>query len=214
MIPERARRILDFIGEKEAPRGYGDVYAPNRKMLGRDLETMTVDEVLHWQEWLRARGARSTAAGRYQIIYKTLRGLKPKLGLTGAETFDRAMQDRMGFSLMLGRGWDRFARGEMSVEGFAKALAQEWASMPVLTECRGASRTVLRGESYYADDGLNAALVDADRFEALLREPDRAWEGETVGRETESYRKLPATTEPAREGFIALLKRIFGGLWK
>ena len=170
MIPDRARRILDFIGEIEAPRGYGDVYAPNRKLLARDLESMTIDEVIRWQRWVtQEKGSRSSAAGRYQFLRKTLEGLKRQLGLAGSERLDANMQDRLAFELMVGRGWSRFVNGSLGVEDFALSLAKEWASLPVLDTAKGQQRVVHRGESYYASDGLNKALTKADDFERLLR---------------------------------------------
>ena len=41
-------------------------------------------------------------------------------------------------------------------------LAKEWASFPVPSRMRGAHRTVERGQSYYAGDGLNKALIGPD----------------------------------------------------
>ena len=52
---------------------------------------------------------------------------------------------------------------------FGKRLAQEWASFPVLAGTKGAKRTVARGQSYYAGDGLNKSLVTPEKVEAILR---------------------------------------------
>lgn len=52
---------------------------------------------------------------------------------------------------------------------FAKGLAQEWASFPVLVDCRGAHRDIKRGQSFYAGDGLNKALVKPEKVEAVLQ---------------------------------------------
>ena len=35
----------------------------------------------------------------------------------------------------------------------------EWASFPVLADTKGATRSIKAGQSYYAGDGLNKALV-------------------------------------------------------
>ncbi len=45
----------------------------------------------------------------------------------------------------------------------------EWASLPVLTATKGAHRQVVRGQSYYAGDGLNKSLVKPERVEDVLR---------------------------------------------
>ena len=42
-------------------------------------------------------------------------------------------------------------------------LAKEWASFPVPSRMRGAHRTVERGQSYYAGDGVNKALISPDK---------------------------------------------------
>lgn len=44
----------------------------------------------------------------------------------------------------------------------------EWASFPVLTDARGKHRDVARGQSFYAGDGVNKALVSPERVEAVL----------------------------------------------
>lgn len=58
--------------------------------------------------------------------------------------------------------------GKISRTEFGKRLAMEWASFPVLTVCKGAHRQLNRGQSYYAGDGLNKALVAPEKIEALL----------------------------------------------
>jgi uncharacterized protein (TIGR02594 family) len=60
---------------------------------------------------------RSSALGRYQIVQKTLQGLKTKLELSQTVVFDQKLQDRLGVALILGRG--------RNVAG----LRQEWASL-------------------------------------------------------------------------------------
>jgi hypothetical protein len=69
-----------------------------------------------------------------------------------------------------GRGYDKFVNRQISVTQFGKALAQEWASFPVLANCQGAHRAVTRGQSYYVGDGMNKALVSPQEVERCLRE--------------------------------------------
>ncbi|MBL8593621.1 MAG: hypothetical protein JNK01_13125, partial [Devosia sp.] len=68
------------------------------------------------------------------------------------------------------RGWNQFAARTLSLRDFGNRLAREWASVPVLSRQQGAHRTVERGESYYAGDGLNASLARASEAEAVLAE--------------------------------------------
>ena len=99
----------------------------------------------------------------------TLRDLKEQLRLRGAtQKLDPNLQDRLGYHLLKRRGYEAFADGRLSTEAFALALAQEWASMPVLRACKGAHRTVNRGQSYYAGDGQNRALISPEKFESAL----------------------------------------------
>jgi len=56
------------------------------------------------------------------------------------------------------------------VKDFALNLAKEWASFPVLAETFGQKRKVTRGQSYYAGDGVNKALVPPGDVEAVLAE--------------------------------------------
>ena len=206
-IPARARAIMDFVAAREAPRGYVDYYRGVSFPPPRPLTEMTIDEVLDWQAAANPPGPGTAAAGRYQIIEQTLRGLKRQMDLTGDERFDPAMQDRMAFELMLGRGWDRFARGTLGARDFALSLAKEWASLPVLDTARGAHRLVHRGQSYYAGDGVNKALADADSFEALLA-------GTTTEqpKETTMAEKIETPPQTAHKAGAAGIAGVAGGI--
>ncbi|ETR75074.1 membrane protein [Afipia sp. P52-10] len=172
-IPPFAAHLLDFIGGIEAPKGYETVYGNNQAKLAKPLTQMTIAEVMKAQPtWTKRFG--SSAAGRYQFMLATLRGLVKELGLDTGAKFDAAMQDRLGYHLLKRRGYDRFVAGEIGVTTFAKLLAQEWASLPVLQDTKGAHRDIKRGQSYYAGDGLNKSLVPPQRVEALLRDQSKA----------------------------------------
>ncbi len=123
----------------------------------RPLPEMTLDEIDAWQAANQQAGAESTAAGGYQIIRDTLLGLRADLGLTGAEKFDDAMQDRLANALLEQAGLSRFQSGELSADGFADNLAGVWASLPMAD-----------GRSRYAGDGLNAAHVARDTVLTVL----------------------------------------------
>lgn len=99
---------------------------------------------------------------------KTLADLKGEMRLTGNEKFSADLQDRMGLHLLKRRGYDKFIAGTLSITGFGLNLAKEWASFPVLKATKGAHRQVSRGQSYYAGDGVNKALVSAADVETAL----------------------------------------------
>ena len=168
-IPAPARRLLDFIGSKEAPRGYDTVFGNRMAQMPKPLTTMTVDEVIAQGKW-RTDTFGSSAAGRYQFMRNTLASLKQTERLTGREVMTPALQDRLGYALLLRRGYAKFMAGQLSVVGFGLALAQEWASFPVLAATKGAHRQVRRGQTYYLGDGLNKVLATADEVEAVLNQ--------------------------------------------
>lgn len=166
-VPPGAAILLDFIGDIEAPKGYGTIFANKQNTLPKPLTSMTLDEVIaSGPSWTRAH--KSSAAGRYQFMNATLKGLKKELNLRGTQTFDANLQDRLGFHLLKRRGYDSFIAGKLSVAGFGKLLSQEWASLPVLADTKGGSRDVKRGQSYYAGDGLNKSLVKPEAVEAII----------------------------------------------
>lgn len=168
-VPAPAKRLLDFIGSKEAPRGYDTVFGNRMDRMPKPLTNMTVDEVIAQGKW-RTDTFGSSAAGRYQFMRNTLASLKQTERLTGREVMTPALQDRLGYALLLRRGYAKFMAGQLSVAGFGLALAQEWASFPVLAATKGAHRQVQRGQTYYLGDGLNKVLATAGEVEAVLNE--------------------------------------------
>lgn len=168
-VPAGAAYLLEFIGDTEAPKGYDTVYGNNQGKLRTRLTNMTLAEVQKAQPtWTRQFG--SSASGRYQFMYETLGGLITELRLRLTQKLDSGLQDRLAFHLLRRRGYDAFVFGRITLTEFAKRLAQEWASLPVLAGTKGGSRNVKRGQSYYAGDGLNKALVSADKVEAVLEQ--------------------------------------------
>ncbi|RDJ06386.1 N-acetylmuramoyl-L-alanine amidase [Rhizobium grahamii] len=166
-LPEGVRRLLDLVGEAEAPGGYDVLFGNNQRKLPRPLSSMSLgDVILSGANWRRM--FRSPACGRYQFMTTTLMRLRDTMHLSGRETFDPALQDQLGFTLLKLRGYERFISRKISVVDFGLGLAQEWASFPVLQARQGAHRTVRRGETFYAGDGMNKALVAPETVEQLL----------------------------------------------
>jgi muramidase (phage lysozyme) len=125
--PGAYKPFLDYIAGTEGTaggknNGY-DVTLANGKLLPggkeQDLTKMTLDQIDAMQTGMLNNPNNrwnSSAAGRYQIVRKTLRNLRRQLGLKGNELFDEAMQDRLGATLAQQRG----ANG---------SLGSEWASL-------------------------------------------------------------------------------------
>lgn len=189
-IPAPAAHILEFIYKTETgrdpPECYDVVYGQRQGELPKPLTEMTFDEVVKGGPE-RSRKFGSSAAGAGQFMRDTLDApktegdLKGQFGLTGRELFDADLQDRMAYHLLKRRGYEKFITGQIGIVAFAKALAQEWASFPVLTSTQGAHRKVARGETFYAGDKLNKALIKPEQVEKLLQDAlDIADRGEPV----------------------------------
>lgn len=166
-IPESAAQLLDLIGKTEAPKGYDTIFGNHQRELKQPLTTMTLDQVItSGPHWTKAYG--SSACGRYQFMTATLKQLRISENLTGREIFAGDLQDRLGYALLDGCGYERFLTGKLSLIGFGLALAKEWASFPVLADCRGSRQRVRRGDTYYAGDGRNKALIKPGDVEKIL----------------------------------------------
>ncbi|RVK75467.1 hypothetical protein CN154_15045 [Sinorhizobium meliloti] len=215
-VPAPAMMLLDFIGSIEAPRGYGTIYGNNQDKLPLPITDMTLGDVVEAQaSWTKR--FKSSAAGRYQFMRATLIGIAQEIpSLRGDVAFDKDLQDKLGYYLLIRRGYDKFIAGDVSIGAFGKALAQEWASFPVLAPCAGAHRTVRRGQSYYAGDGLNKSLVKPERVEAILRQVLAAADAEPLTPLPKPSPVAPAplpaaAAKPSLWGVLAqLLAKLFG----
>ena len=104
-------------------------------------------------------GLGSSAIGRYQIVRKTLRGLRKKLRLGGDELYDQKMQDRLASELARARGAD------------PTGLGQEWASLHGERGRRAAElmSKVPRSGSTIPRDRPSSEHADAAGWEARER---------------------------------------------
>jgi hypothetical protein len=164
-IPAPAHEILKLIRVTETGRAdataYETIYSHAEGKLTKPITEMTLDELQHWQPGF-TKSFGSSASGAYQFMLATLKELETKLSLTGSEIFDAALQDRLGYELLKRRGYKPWVDAKTSTDTFMIGLAKEWASFPVPSRMKGAHRTVDRGQSYYAGDGVNKALVAPD----------------------------------------------------
>lgn len=187
---QRTTALLNLIGNGEANGSYNAVAGnPNNS---RPLEQFTVDQILGFQEDARRRGLPSTAIGRYQLLHKTLKGLKAEMGLTGNEPFTPELQDRLGIALLNRRGLQAYRAGRISKRTFALSLSKEFAALPHPDT----------GLSYYHGDGLNRARVARSAvFKALGFSPP-----DTAATEV----SFPQETLPRGKGLGALTFRHAG----
>ena len=171
-VPAGAAILLDFIRKTEVGRtdraSYDVIYGQNQHKLKKQITTMTIGELVDAQTSFTKR-FKSSASGGYQFMRKTLQDLSRELRLNGRQMFDPDLQDRLGYHLLKRRGYEEFMAGTISMTEFAKRLAMEWASFPVLTATKGQHQQLKRGQSYYDGDALNKALVTPEAIEAVLR---------------------------------------------
>src|SRR3954471_11612425 len=165
-LPPPALEILKLIRGTETGRldrtAYETIFGHNEAKLTKPVTAMTVDELQHWQPGF-TRSFGSSASGAYQFMLATLTDLEQTLNLTGDEVMTPELQDRLGLQLLLRRGYQAWADGNASTDTFMIGLAKEWASFPVPSRMQGAHRVVQRGETYYAGDKLNKALIGPDK---------------------------------------------------
>jgi hypothetical protein len=150
--------FLNLMGNLEGPRGFGTVSGFAPVPPPRALTDMTLDEVLRYQERIRAMGTVSSAVGRYQFIYPTLRRLVRDLGVAGNLRFDAEVQTYLARFLMHDCG---FYAPETDATRLADCLAGVWAALPVVS---GPGR----GRSAYESDGINRALTSPEAVLSVL----------------------------------------------
>ena len=111
-------------------------------ILGRNLTDMAIGEVMGHQT---SSPRRLFAAGRYQIIPDTLKGILPSSGLTARDLFSPQNQDRLGLALIQRRkpAWDYITGKSANRDAALLALAQEWASLP---DCLEVTAWTRRGD--------------------------------------------------------------------
>jgi conjugal transfer mating pair stabilization protein TraG len=144
-------RLLDTIAKAESGGNYNAYYgnSTNSKL---QFTSMSVDEVLRWQQRFIEGGSPSSAVGRYQFINATLQSLASELSIDENTLFDQQIQDRLAARLLEKRGLSSYMAKNISKEAFAHNLSKEWAGLP---QAIGENPE----QSYYNGDGLNKSRV-------------------------------------------------------
>lgn len=192
-ITRHAGSFLDLIGRAEGTdkgRGYNETLAYGKFTGGdRNLIGMTLNEIDKLQSQMLKHPANhfnSSAVGRYQIVQKTLRGLRDQMGLTGEELYDPAMQDRLATQLMKRRGnnvaglrneWEGLRRVDPNT--IQQAYAGHSAPAPAVGPTREAAaaqqaandqrRTALSLEQQLADNQAEQRRVANEYIETQKR---------------------------------------------
>jgi len=156
-IVPNTENLLNLIGNAEGGRmGYEAANKGNAGDLPGGypgLTKMTINDVLKAQS-----DGKIFAAGRYQIIPKTLLGLlSGKYGSTGVkgdDLFDASTQDKLGSALIN----QRLKQGGGDPVKTQLALSQEFAAIADPST----------GKSYYAGKGNNAASISTQQIQTAL----------------------------------------------
>jgi len=161
-LPLPALEVLDLIRVTETSRddetAYDTIYGHHENELTQPITTMTVEELQANQPGFSETWG-SSASGAYQIMFATLGDLIEAGACELDELFDADLQDDLGFVLLQRRGYDEWAAFTTDTDAFMIGLAKEWASFPVPYDMAGAHQWVYRGQSYYAGDSVNRALI-------------------------------------------------------
>jgi hypothetical protein len=145
--------------------GSGD----SQKIIQKKLTDMTVGEIMDRaakptdDAKKRKDGGLIFAAGRYQIIPDTLKGLVKQGVVSRDDKFDEATQDKLGMALIQGTGALKLA-AKGDYEGAQNAMAKTWASIPLATDIGNKKA----GQSYYQKAGQNTAHAGLDVKGALM----------------------------------------------
>ncbi len=130
--------IFDIISSYESASGGYDAMNQGRKaggtvainsgtgksILGKDLQNMTVKEVMKHQTLPLGDNNRIHAAGKYQIIGSTLASLVSKLGIDIEQKFSPQLQDELAFELLKARLSSASTEDELM-----EALSSEWIGL-------------------------------------------------------------------------------------
>jgi hypothetical protein len=177
------RPFLELLGFIEGPDGYNEITGFATSSPIKPVTSMTINEVLDYQRQLRQQGAKSSAVGRYQFVYKTLMYLTDVHGIDRNRRFDASMQDHLTRIEMERCG---FYDPDTSVPELGNCLAHVWAALPLLTGPN-------RGKSRYRGTGINFVQTSPMIIEAVLRNRFVEYRPQTYRPQT--YRSTVRATE-------------------
>lgn len=181
--PDKYRSILDTIAavESTSEGGYNAYNSgtyndkvvrsgDSRRLLGKALTDMTIDEIMERGAIKDARDPnRIFAAGRYQIIPSTLKGLVKSTKIDTSQKFTPEVQDYLATFKLHERGViDAINKGDYLLA--QNRMAMEWAGMPVATTMVNHKGKVRHaGQSYYSDSVNKANASIAVEAQKALR---------------------------------------------
>lgn len=198
-----------FAGESGGDYGalYGFANRPGKMFSDVDVTGMTINELLDFQSprgeygnYVSAlnEGVTSTPAGAYQIVGRTLRDARDRMGLTGGERFTPEMQDRIGRWIYDQQGtgaWEGYQGPQGGDMAYTDQPTQQGGLLSMTEPSRGDKRRDMAGR---------AAMF----FNELRQRPSAAIPQMVQGRRDE--RKANRTAEwlaqqPGGEQYAAMI---------
>lgn len=165
--------LSDIIASKESGGDYEKVVggATSVQFHGeeRKLTEMSVGEVLEWGE-TRIKEKKGTAAGKYQIINETLKGLVKQGAVSKTELFSAPTQEKLFTSLLPTQAINYISgktSGKEAEDEAILSISKVWAAVPIPYDIP--SRGLKAGQSYYAKDNVNKALMPVDAIRSALQ---------------------------------------------
>jgi len=124
-------------------------------LLKKPLSEYTIGEIQEFQSRPRDSNGKLWATGKYQIIPSTFNDLVQKLGLSKSIKYNKEIQDKMGYQLLMDKpAIKNYILGnvEDNKENLEKAslgVAQVWSSVGVPYSTKGHWQNVVKNQSFY-----------------------------------------------------------------
>lgn len=144
--------LMEMISLGESGSNYNRLVDTPTHPKEAPLTGMTIREVLTYQKGMLRAGNASSAAGKYQVVSKTLKGLVDNGVVNMNDKYDEATQDKIANALLEGRGYKDYLEGRKSLNAFIKDLGEEWEIIKVNPSLRKKVMAELANEKLaYAD---------------------------------------------------------------
>jgi len=187
-VSDQDRHLLRMIADGEAVRSnpYCSVWPGH---VEPSLTSMTISQVQAYQQQRLDAGRRSSAVGKYQMLKDVLGECAGYLGCDPLRTvYSPDVQDAMIIQrLVKFRKYEQWKTDSINTGQFMVFLAAEFASMPVPYDIPAGSvyknqpkRNLKKGQSFYANDGLNKANHDPDTVYQQLEDIKNGGRGEVT----------------------------------
>ncbi len=171
-VPSGSNPILDLLNKGETGKSgiaaYNTAYLGMRIKPSKPISSMTIGEVMAWQKQNLDEQAerkipankRSSAAGKYQILYSSMKGYMAGAGLGMNDMFSPENQDKMAMAMLSGGtyGLENVRAGKATPDQFIdRILSNQWASVQNS-----------RGVGIYDKPGFNKASITPAQSRAAI----------------------------------------------